>query len=345
MKSAKKGVSVEEWRARWWTGEDARVRAVQGAARRCTAGVGRWSRRRVSALSGAADANPSEQQAALRLLLLKMKSRAGRSFLLACAGFLLCGLMIAESRVREQDVAAEEMRAPGAGAARAQRTAQRAGAFAARVGARAGSEQRCDVPGASPASNWTCVTGSERQPSSPVAAAFQMAGEGALLWFRAAQELAEAGLRPAHGGHGVPDTPMWCSDATSTTCCTDLQSCIAAAASEVDLIPALLSVLTVVRGAVWMFSALGIVWAASFGRSRLGWPGCVGVEYYALNRLGAARYAASRAVVGRAVAGSVFGTAAVVTDLLPRSCRLTAALHRAAHCLQHWRRSCCSHAS
>ena len=46
MKSAKKGVSVEEWRARWWTGEDARVRAVQGAARRCTAGVGRWSRRR-----------------------------------------------------------------------------------------------------------------------------------------------------------------------------------------------------------------------------------------------------------------------------------------------------------
>ena len=68
MKSAKKGVSVEEWRARWWTGEDARVRAVQGAARRCTAGVGRWSRRRVSALSGAADANPSEQQAALRLL-------------------------------------------------------------------------------------------------------------------------------------------------------------------------------------------------------------------------------------------------------------------------------------
>ena len=120
---------MEEWRARWWTGEDARVRAVQGAARRCTAGVGRWSRRRVSALSGAADANPSEQQAALRLLLLKMKSRAGRSFLLACAGFLLCGLMTAESRVREQDVAAEEMSAPGAGAARAQRAAQRAGAF------------------------------------------------------------------------------------------------------------------------------------------------------------------------------------------------------------------------
>ena len=60
--------------------------------------------------------NPSERQAALRLLLLKMKSRAGRSFLLACAVFLLCGLMTAESRVREQDVAAEEMRAPGAGA-------------------------------------------------------------------------------------------------------------------------------------------------------------------------------------------------------------------------------------
>ena len=105
------------------------MRAVQGAARRCIAGVGRWSRRRGSALSGAAGANPSEQQTALRLLLLKMKGRAGRSFLLAYAGFLLCGLMTAESRVREQDVAAEEMSAPGAGAARAQRAAQRAGAF------------------------------------------------------------------------------------------------------------------------------------------------------------------------------------------------------------------------
>ena len=108
MKSAKKGVSVEEWRARWWTGEDARVRAVQGAARRCTAGVGRWSRRRVSALSGAADAHPSEQQAALRLLLLKMKGRAGRSFLLAYAGFLLCGRMSAARRELPPDGAAEE---------------------------------------------------------------------------------------------------------------------------------------------------------------------------------------------------------------------------------------------
>ena len=70
----------------------------------------------MSALSGAADANPSEQQAALRLLLLKMKNRAGGNFLLACAGFFLCGLMTAEGRVREQDVAAEEMSAPGAGA-------------------------------------------------------------------------------------------------------------------------------------------------------------------------------------------------------------------------------------
>ena len=56
------------------------------------------------------------------------------------------------------------------------------------------------------------------------------------------------------------------------------------------------------RGAVWMLTALAIlviVGAASAvaGAELPGWPGCVGMEYCALSRLGAARYAASRAVV------------------------------------------------
>ena len=128
-KGVEKGVSEELGEARRWTGGSRTSCVVRVCLRaRRTAGEGRrWPPAGVCA---SAQRTPTSlQQAALRLLLLKMKGRAGRSFLLAYAGFLLCGLMTAESRVREQDVAAEEMSAPGAGAARAQRAAQRAGAF------------------------------------------------------------------------------------------------------------------------------------------------------------------------------------------------------------------------
>ena len=115
-KGVEKGVSEELGAARRWTGGSRTSCVVRACllARR-TAGEGRrWPPAGVCA---SAQRTPTSlQQAALRLLLLKMMGWAGRSFLLACAGCLLCGLLTTESRAQEQGVAAEEMSAPGAGA-------------------------------------------------------------------------------------------------------------------------------------------------------------------------------------------------------------------------------------
>ena len=115
-KGVEKGVSEELGEARRWTGGSRTSCVVRVCLRaRRTAGEGRrWPPAGVCA---SAQRTPTSlQQAALRLLLLKMMGWAGRALVLACAGVWSCAPPAAASLAHEHSAMAAADDAPGAGA-------------------------------------------------------------------------------------------------------------------------------------------------------------------------------------------------------------------------------------
>ena len=115
-KGVEKGVSEELGEARRWTGGSRTSCVVRVCLRaRRTAGEGRrWPPAGVCA---SAQRTPTSlQQAALRLLLLKMMGWAGRALVLACAGVWSCAQPAAASLAHEHSAMAAADDAPGAGA-------------------------------------------------------------------------------------------------------------------------------------------------------------------------------------------------------------------------------------
>ena len=196
-----------DWRVR------ARCERCGRASARRTVGEGRrWPPAGVCA---SAQRTPTSlQQAALRLLLLKMMGWAGRALVLACAGVWSCAQPAAASLAHEHSAMAAADDAPGAGASGALSCLLPADQPRAEIGAPPGLQRPCGGQGGPDASNRTWATGEAHQHGTLASQAPAAEPWSTLFAQEAALETVRAVLAVAQGALGTHVQQIGCVTAT-----------------------------------------------------------------------------------------------------------------------------------